>query len=365
MVLTSPLHVLEDSGVPPGSTDYTSVVILHGYAWHSGIFSKLIPYAHPHNARLLLVNRRDYPGSVPYMEADRALLRPLTPEVLANPDALREAKEGVEAFMKARARELYDFLEELVKTNDVRPVDRQSDKGGIIVAGWSLGSTWMTALLAHVASFPVGDVKLGDYMRRVVLFDPPYHSLGYPPPEPPLYNPLFDEELPLEDREGAFTKWVSGYYVHGDTLDTLERRAYLLSPPPTLSTLTSEDVQRTLCLPPGEPGGSDQVLLHTAIGVGLFGMQRDQALYLPAPGTPIEGDAWPDVEVRHVLGERSICEAIWGAMMLRKEVEAGYAQGLPIRRVRMVSIKGANHFVQWDQPELALRSLVGDEDTIE
>ena len=32
----SGLHVFEDSGPPQGSTDYTTLVLLHGYAWHSG-----------------------------------------------------------------------------------------------------------------------------------------------------------------------------------------------------------------------------------------------------------------------------------------------------------------------------------------
>lgn len=36
LTLDSPLHVLEDSGIPTGSTDYTTVVMLHGFTWHSG-----------------------------------------------------------------------------------------------------------------------------------------------------------------------------------------------------------------------------------------------------------------------------------------------------------------------------------------
>ncbi|KAI0368660.1 alpha/beta-hydrolase [Pilatotrama ljubarskyi] len=306
-MLTSPLHALLDSGIPAtGSTECTTVVILHGYAWHSGSFSKLIPCAHPRNARVLLVNRRDYPGSQPYTEADRGLLQALTP------DAVAAAEPGVETFTKARARELYDFLVELVKRGD-----------------------------------------------------PPYHHLGDPSPEPPLYNPLFDEELLPKDREPAYTKGVSGYYVHGDTLDTLERKAFLPDPRPTLYTLTLEDIGRTMCLSSGGPGGSEEVLLHTGIGVGLFRAQRDYVIYIADSVTHV-GDAWRDVEVRYVWCERSICEVVWGAKMLRKEVGAARVQGLPIRKVRIVFIRGANHlYVQWDQPELALLSLVGNVDRTE
>ena len=30
------LHILADSGAPEGSTDYTTVIVLHGFVWHGG-----------------------------------------------------------------------------------------------------------------------------------------------------------------------------------------------------------------------------------------------------------------------------------------------------------------------------------------
>ena len=70
--------------------------------------------------------------------------------------------------MKARARELYDYLVDLVRTQNIPRA--QGKAGGIVLAGWSIGATWITALLAHVAEFPVGDVRLGEYVRRLVLY---------------------------------------------------------------------------------------------------------------------------------------------------------------------------------------------------
>ena len=32
----SGLHVYQDSGAPKGSTDYTTLILLHGYAFHGG-----------------------------------------------------------------------------------------------------------------------------------------------------------------------------------------------------------------------------------------------------------------------------------------------------------------------------------------
>ena len=76
----------EDSGPPPGSTDYVTLVLVHGTCFHSGsykfirvpqfgiglttavtaVYKPMIPFAAQHNLRLVLLNMRGYPGSTPY-----------------------------------------------------------------------------------------------------------------------------------------------------------------------------------------------------------------------------------------------------------------------------------------------------------
>ena len=36
MLTQSGLYILADTGTPEWSTDYTTLVLLHGFAWHSG-----------------------------------------------------------------------------------------------------------------------------------------------------------------------------------------------------------------------------------------------------------------------------------------------------------------------------------------
>ncbi|KAI0656209.1 hypothetical protein C8Q70DRAFT_341256 [Cubamyces menziesii] len=365
MLVVSPLHIIEDSGVPVGSADYTTLVIIHGYGWHSGTFIKLLPLAAKYNTRIILVNRRDYPGSEPYSEAERASLPSmslLTGTGTAADEAV--ALESLKAFMKERARELHDLLVRLVKNGSVSAVDRMNNTGGIVVAGWSYGTSWMSALLANIKAFPAVDFKLSNYIRRVVFLDPPHHCLGYPVPDDP-YNPLFDTSIPVEDRGSAFSTWVSGYYIHGDSPEKLERRTPLRDPPSTLSTLTSEEVQRMLCPLPGAPGGSDMVVMNIGIKVGLYDTLRKEALYLPVGDPSNSGNIWEDVEVRYVSCEHSVWEMPWGTMSLQRELEAAETRGLPMRKIRLMFVKGANHFVQWDKPEHALRALVGDEDVVQ
>lgn len=136
----------------------------------AAVFTKLIPLAHPHNARILTINRRDYPGSTPFTPEERALLPALSPADLEDTEKVAVSKRNLDSFAEARARELYDLLVHLVKTGNVSKPDHANNTGGIVVVGWSLGGGWVTNLLAHAPSFSDGDINLGEYVRRAVLY---------------------------------------------------------------------------------------------------------------------------------------------------------------------------------------------------
>ncbi|KAI0702380.1 alpha/beta-hydrolase [Cerioporus squamosus] len=352
---TSSLHILHDTGPPAleGSTTYTTVVFIHGYAWHSGIFTKLLPLAGAKNARLVLVNRRDYPGATPYTPEERIVLE----GALKSDPAT--ARKQLLAYAKERAREVYTLLAQFVADNDIPPRRPEpANEGGIVLVGWSFGTIWMTSLLANVASFPVNDVELGKYIRRVILHDPPYHILGFPPPADP-YNPLSDPAIKPADRTRAFANWVSGYYAHGATSDTLERRTPLASPPPTLSTLTDADRAAALYPAPGDPGGSDALLLVGGIQSGAFAALFERAIALPTSQAESEvTDGWADVEVRNVWCDRSVWEMPWSVWHLRAKLESEKKAGKALRDVTLLRLRGANHFVHWDEPERALAAFL-------
>ncbi|KAI0755807.1 hypothetical protein C8Q74DRAFT_1305452 [Fomes fomentarius] len=357
MAHTLGLHVYQDSGPPVGSSNYTTLVILHGYAWHGGTFVKLIPFAQKHNARIVLVNRRDYPGAAPYTEEELTALREAN--VAKDPS---NAHVLFMPYLKDRARELHSFLVNFVVENDIPSI--HGNTGGIILAGWSLGSIWMTALLAHVQTFPVVDVELGAYMRRIVLHDSPYEVLGYASPANPQGNPLLDSSLPPEEVMPRFATWVSGYFLHGEPYksdgSTLERSNTQPSPPPTLDTLTEEERKSALFPPPGEQGGSDQILFVRGISSGVFDTLRKGALSLRASGAEASGDAWPNIEVRYVWCDQSVWEVIWGMMSMKGELEEAKKAGKDIRKVTYLRLEGSNHFVHWDEPERALEAFLVD-----
>ncbi|KAI0631506.1 hypothetical protein C8Q77DRAFT_1218969 [Trametes polyzona] len=369
------LHVLQDSGAPGDSTDYTTLVVVHGYTWSSGTYSgiraqrtflQLVPLAKQHNARVVLVNRRDYPGARPYTEEERALLRSSTAdEGEPGSPGIAEASGAIETFMRDRTREVYGFLVEFVTKERPPPPQPGSNTGGIVIAGWSFGTIWMTALLAHVSSFDAHSIDVSAYMRRVVLFDPSYSLLGYHPPTTPWYHPLTDPLLDHDGRVKVFPAWASGYYSHGDTLETLEQKTPLRDPPPTTETLTPEELASMEYLPPGGSDGSDALLMRRGRDSGLFKSLKERAFY-PERQEVAEGNTsgWPNVELCYVYCQRSVWEVMWGTWALRKEVEDGKQKGSRIRPIKLVEIKNANHFAPWDMPEQTLRALIGDETSV-
>ncbi|KAI1782847.1 hypothetical protein LXA43DRAFT_1049174 [Ganoderma leucocontextum] len=364
------LGVFHDTGAPGDSTDFTTLVILHGHNWHGGTFSRLIPLTERYNTRLVLVNRCDYPGGTPYTDEERAMVAKLTPD--SDEALLAQARERFDRFLRDRAREVFDFLEGLVRRNDIPPAQHEKNTGGIVVAGWSLGALWMTSLLAYAPSFPVNDVKLSGYVRRVIVFDTGNIVMGYPR-RSGMYIRAFDPQLPPEERAASYDVWdralaISSYYPHGGTLDTIALRP-LNRPPPTLSTLSAEERSNMAFKPDGD---LDSRIMLTGIQSGLFAAIRERALLVPNDGGAGDSedavvplvDAWKDVEARFVWGGKSLPEVSHAMLTLRSEVENGKKEGVSLRKVKFVTVKEGNHFVHWDHPEHAMRALLGDDEVL-
>jgi len=299
------------------------------------------------------VNRRDFPGSDPYDDRER--------QQLSSAAASPVAQSILTSYMEDRARELWDFMVKFVAEEDIPPPN--GTEGGIILVAWSFGAAWLTSFLANVSSFPVNDVDLHAYVRRTILYDPPCHSLGIDVPED-KYHPLDDESIPPNERPLAFSKWVTGFYTHGDTPDTLERRTPVDNPPPTILTLTPEELASSFLPQPAGPGGSDLLLLNGGIASGSNRVSKNEAFYLKDKhdeGEEEGGDQWEDVELRYLWCSRSVYEMPWGMWALRAELEEAKKKGVKMRNVTIVCLEGANHFAHWGEPERLLRALLTDD----
>ncbi|KAI1789089.1 hypothetical protein LXA43DRAFT_595463 [Ganoderma leucocontextum] len=354
------LPIIADSGAPEGSADYTTVVLFHAYAWTSEAFRKMLPLAKAFNARLILANRRDYVGAAPFTIQERTELFTAASVAQTEPEA---ARMNTLAWMRERAREVYDLLVHIVGEHGIPLACPEANTGGIVVGGWSFGTTLMTALLANMASFPVGDVDLPKYLRRVVFLDPPDFALGFAP-----LSPMLDSTKALRpgtrysDLLRDFSLFYSAYFKHGDidNPDTYETHNPLADPAPTWHTLTPEEVEAIYDPVPGDVrGGMDSTLMSAGMSVGAFGALREAALRLPeGKGLAPEAESWDAVEVRHVWGDHSVAAMMWAMHALRAELEKEKKAGTRVRNVKFARVEGGNHIMPWDLPERTLDAIL-------
>ncbi|KAH9158762.1 alpha/beta-hydrolase [Lactarius sanguifluus] len=324
-----------DTGPPPlHQKDYVTLVMVHGRGGTADFFVRFLPLAGKLRARVVAINRRDYPGSAPFSEEDRALLLSTTHDTPA-------ASESADHYMKARAGELYDFLTQLVKTEEL-------PTNSIVLAGWSLGTSFVLSFLAHAPSFDSESWRLSQYIRRVIAYDPPSLAMGYPFPVG-YYTPLNDPSISPEKAMEIFPLWITGYYTHGDTLETLSLRDALDEPSPTITRMSHEDLASTFHEPPTLLDGTDTVIQKGGVDRGAFSRLREVALFAPQ-NTEI---AWPNVEFRYVWCDRSVWLMPWGIWSFPRTEKR-------IRKHSVVRMRGANHCAHWDEPERTLRLLLSD-----
>ena len=170
-------------------------------------------------------------------------------------------------------------------------------------------------------------------------------ALGFPTLSD-AYFPITDPTIPAEKVAEPFAMWVTAYFDHGEDPEEYQYQHYLTSPPPAFTVMNDEERQSTQHHVPGDTrGGSDYLLMLTGYQCGLFATLRKEALRLPPPGASLVGDAWRDVEVRHLWCDRSIWLIRWGEVYMRRELEEERKAGISLRPVTFLRMRGANHFV--------------------
>ena len=328
----------------------------------TGVFTSILPYARQTNTRIILINRRDYPGAEPYTASELALLPLSVKDLTQDPDELEGIKISISFFLKHRGHELLRFLTGIVREHDIPRGDAARNTGGIVLVGWSLGVLWANAVLAHAASFQHDDVNLGRYLRRVVLYGasaylhrlcwanvPPHlpyvrtdgasFLFGFPRPDN-AFNPYI-EPRPDFDVEERYD-WISGYFTHGDTVDTLSMHTPAADRPATSDRMTTAELANSLYRTPGEEGGSDELLMIGGYRTGAFRDLWKAALELAPTGG---GNDLRDVEVRVVWCDRSVWETTHAAWMVAAELRDAREKGRAVRRVSLTRVRGGNHFV--------------------
>ena len=117
-----------------------------------GVFKKILPLTSSHSLRVICLSRREYEGSTPY-----------------SADELKTIHHGSDAecadFFYNEGIFLALFIAGLIQSLSL------PTKGGVTVAGWSLGNTFVIAMRASINDLP-DDTKqrLKAYIRGFIIF---------------------------------------------------------------------------------------------------------------------------------------------------------------------------------------------------
>ncbi|KAF9255036.1 hypothetical protein L218DRAFT_884934 [Marasmius fiardii PR-910] len=191
-----------DSGPPPQSNDYMTLLVLHGACFNGFGLETLHGVAHSLNLRTVIWNRRDYPGSTPYTGPE-----------------LQDLQQGRKVFMDRIGRQVGEFLAQFIENESIPKATSDNTRGGIAIMGWSLGCSSAMALFSDPRLVPPETyLKLDPYVKHLVLYEPAPYCFGYPLPSgPEFYLPFTDPDLKTPDAiYEAFSHWVSSFFDHPD-----------------------------------------------------------------------------------------------------------------------------------------------------
>ncbi|EKM51921.1 uncharacterized protein PHACADRAFT_165254 [Phanerochaete carnosa HHB-10118-sp] len=347
-----------DSGVPPHASpfgsQYTTIFAIHGMAFTSNVFEKIASTANPAGVRWVSIQRRDFPGSTPLSAADLNVLKSGTDEEKAR-------------YVRDRGVEIATFVDTFVRKNGLPPPDEKGSGGGFAILGWSLGGAFALAAAENVGALAdAARARFARYMRSIILLggfrhnhadyqityseslaEPGHAAIGIPPP-PKLWSPFRDENIPPAQRASTFNSWVTAYFDHGDIskrdLDALE---YVTPSPtrmPSITNMSAEQqaaiVYNGCALTSEFPlAGNCAQQVYATYQKAVFDQKTRESLLNTAIWV-LCGDSGPSFSL----------STLW----VMEEDDKAHGGG----KIQFRLLKGANHCMFWDYPEVTLRAIL-------
>ncbi|KDR72504.1 hypothetical protein GALMADRAFT_252604 [Galerina marginata CBS 339.88] len=277
--------------------------------------------------RIILPNRRLYPGSTPYTEEEVDALEPT-----------HSIEDITEAYLK-QGKYLLLFVDNVIKNHNLK---------NIILVGWSLGTAFLSTTVANITT--VGEevrARLRKAVKTIVWWDPPASANGIPDPPTGGWIPLFDMSLTPEERGTAFNQWLSEYYPHKN----LERKdchtlIYKVTAPikvPSFAGISFEEFLTKTDLTAGANGDN---LIFDEHCRPVTMILKELAFF----NAKVRSE-WGNVPFNVIYGEESPYNVIWAVWKLEEQSEKA---GLVIK---FKSMPGANHFAMHDHTELVFDTL--------
>ncbi|KAF9259298.1 alpha/beta-hydrolase [Marasmius fiardii PR-910] len=327
-----------DSGPPPKSNDYTTLIVLHGSGFNGFGLKKLHSFAHQFNLRTVIWNRRDYPGSTAYTDSE-----------------LEDLRQRPDVFMNRIGRLVGEFLVQFIENENIPKTTSDHKRGGIAIMGWSMGGPSAMALFSDPKLMPPETyLKMEPYVKDLVLDDPSHVCFGYGLPKYlPYYYPLEDPDLKTpHEKYQQFSVWISSFFDHRDPdsgdlhfLDVM----MMMSNDATTTKWSKEELELYF---------NEEAAVRTEIPMYSEAMQRtlrrmaEQVFF----NTNLVESYFPRLKVTMVYGTKSPWHCLWAHQELRKTHRERVSKGMTTRSMTFYKMLHANHFVHWENPTLLLET---------
>ncbi|KAG6915162.1 hypothetical protein DXG01_012957 [Tephrocybe rancida] len=286
-------------------------------------FEKLHDYAHQYNLRIVIWNRRDYPGSTKYSDAE-----------------IDDLNNGRKVFLDRLAVQVADFLKQYIEKESIPKISADRKFGGFAIMGWSMGTATAMPLFSDPSLLsPELYSLLEQYVKDLVLDDPPYVSFGIVLPEKEkTYDPWTDKGCKTpEEIQQNFGFWVSSYFTHPDVSGTIhglnhERRAEVN----TITSWTPEQLQRFY----NEPAAArSDVRMHIPPMQATLHDLTHRVLY----DEKIIKSLFPEVPVTYIGATNTNWHCIWGWIQSIRIYNEYLAKGVK---------------AHWDKPQELMEFIV-------
>ncbi|KAH9475306.1 hypothetical protein JR316_0012417 [Psilocybe cubensis] len=319
-----------DSGLPTDN-QYSTLILVHGHSFNSGTFRKLTSLAPSRALRLICVDRREYNGSTPF-----------------RPEELRIISQGIDderaSFLADQGLLMALFIDGLIQNLSL-PI-----QCGGAISGWSLGNLYTLAMINAIdhpyLSQEVRE-RLKVFLWTYIIWEVPSYILGIDNP-PGFYLPLWDYDLPEEQRGPMFSTYVSSCFDHGaDVLATRDKaRLNYRNPTPGTSTIdkmTQEEILSSTNFLAG-PKCDTFFLEHSYYGIHRTNLRK--ALLDDVSSV----DKW-GMNVWHIYGDSCSWSVVLSPWVLEEQCLKAN------KKINFRAIKGTNHFLMWEDPERAIAVL--------
>jgi len=294
----------------------------------TGTFFTLLPVASTLDLRVILVQRRLYPGSTPYTEEEKRI-------------AFSGTEDQRKELVHKNATLLALFVDNMIKDHGL---------GRVAVVGWSVGSGFLNQVINAFQSLDhEPQERLKKRVHALIYWDPPANIMGFDAPPNGGWVPLYDLTLSPEERAAAFEKWLSYHYPHPDLAShdpaTL---IYKLDAPvktPSFTGISREDFLTMVDFSAYRNGD----IIGTPPYRGILAAERQNALL----SAQIR-QGWENAKFCCIYGDQSPWNVQWGTWCLEKLIRDA---NNPQFSIHFKAMKGANHFVMSDNPTLPLQTI--------